>query len=533
VVDFSLILTTLYVTRDRCPRLTHSAGHFARARPIILKSLFNLSYSHDWQAVATNNCIASIATAWSCCINNCIEHTIYHIFNFTNYISCVVIRHESDRLIAKDICNYICDSIYLPTFNIDCKDHTHHIKTIIYNCKQEMKFLKSKSFKSKKKKSTTEEADGTTGVVQSTTEDNVQEQTSAIITPPSSPQAATGDEEGDSQQDNKYYTGPPAAIPPAYPSTPLGLGEPIRVGSFNFDEPTSNGNSNKQTRTLTFPPLYTEADTMIKLSNLIYTLVELRDLARNGVLNNPASSMRILDTPLPLDTAVTIITQEGEMLKEILDDGKHEATLSALESLLARQRESAAAKGSKLAQEKKDSDDNGMFGWMTNWDGCLAGGFSFDELFCGNVGDILGEETVKQSEGDETMSSMITTVNDVKSTEELVYAVGVNPIEERITVIFRGSVTKADFITDSKISIVQAPNPQRYNDTVVDGMPVGGDVGVHQGFYEYLFTEGKKGKPSKYVEIMKHVQKLYKESPTRRNYKLYVTGHSLGGALGK
>lgn len=396
-----------------------------------------------------------------------------------------------------------------------------------------MKFLKSKSFKSKKKKSTTEEADGTTGVVQSTTEDNVQEQTSAIITPPSSPQAATGDEEGDSQQDNKYYTGPPAAIPPAYPSTPLGLGEPIRVGSFNFDEPTSNGNSNKQTRTLTFPPLYTEADTMIKLSNLIYTLVELRDLARNGVLNNPASSMRILDTPLPLDTAVTIITQEGEMLKEILDDGKHEATLSALESLLARQRESAAAKGSKLAQEKKDSDDNGMFGWMTNWDGCLAGGFSFDELFCGNVGDILGEETVKQSEGDETMSSMITTVNDVKSTEELVYAVGVNPIEERITVIFRGSVTKADFITDSKISIVQAPNPQRYNDTVVDGMPVGGDVGVHQGFYEYLFTEGKKGKPSKYVEIMKHVQKLYKESPTRRNYKLYVTGHSLGGALGK
>jgi len=142
VVDFSLILTTLYVTRDRCPRLTHSAGHFARARPIILKSLFNLSYSHDWQAVATNNCIASIATAWSCCINNCIEHTIYHIFNFTNYISCVVIRHESDRLIAKDICNYICDSIYLPTFNIDCKDHTHHIKTIIYNCKHVQKLYK-------------------------------------------------------------------------------------------------------------------------------------------------------------------------------------------------------------------------------------------------------------------------------------------------------------------------------------------------------------------------------------------------------
>jgi hypothetical protein len=53
---------------------------------------------------------------------------------------------------------------------------------------------------------------------------------------------------------------------------------------------------------------------------------------------------------------------------------------------------------------------------------------------------------------------------------------------------------------------------------------------VHQGLYEYLLGE-KDGRPSKYAEIMKHVEMLLAETPARGNYKLYITGHSLGGAL--
>mmetsp|Transcript_18648 Transcript_18648/g.27881 ORF Transcript_18648/g.27881 Transcript_18648/m.27881 type:complete len:276 (-) Transcript_18648:142-969(-) len=56
-------------------------------------------------------------------------------------------------------------------------------------------------------------------------------------------------------------------------------------------------------------------------------------------------------------------------------------------------------------------------------------------------------------------------------------------------------------------------------------------IGIHRGFYDYLFAE-KNGEPSKYVEIMTHVEKLVMDDVNRReNYKLYVTGHSLGGAL--
>lgn len=279
---------------------------------------------------------------------------------------------------------------------------------------------------------------------------------------------------------------------------------------------------------------------MLNLSNLIYTLAELRDLARNGVLNNPAQSMRILEMPLPLDTALKIISAEGELLREVLDDGKHEATMSALESLLERQKESMAAAKEREAQKAADAEankkhkkeDSGMFGWMTSWDGCLAGGFSFDELFCGDLSHVNDNVEAKSAatQQQEVQSSMLTAVGDLRNQDELVYAVGINPVEERITVVFRGSVTKTDFITDSKIAIVQAPDPRKFNGTEGEELEYAGDVGIHQGFYEYLFRESN-GKRSKYAEIMKHIARLLDENPARSNYKLYVTGHSLGGAL--
>jgi len=309
---------------------------------------------------------------------------------------------------------------------------------------------------------------------------------------------------------------------------------------------------------------------MLNLSNLIYTLVELRDLARNGVLNNPGKSTRILDLPLPLNVALKIISSEGELLREVLDDGKHEATLSALESLLDRQEEATAqeleerraaqyqqqrqqqeAQQEAAANNKKGSNNDGssggMFGWMTSWDGCLAGGFAFDELFCGGDLGIVDpndkrdgekyydgevdqqqQQQRQQQQQEQRESSVITAVGDLKSEEELVYAVGVNPVKERITIIFRGSVTKSDFMTDARISMAKMPDPRSFNGTEDDSS--GGELGVHQGFNDYLFGE-RNGQSSKYVEIMEHVSQLMAQNPDRRNYKLYVTGHSLGGAL--
>ncbi|KAL7470416.1 hypothetical protein ACHAXS_010655 [Conticribra weissflogii] len=301
---------------------------------------------------------------------------------------------------------------------------------------------------------------------------------------------------------------------------------PLRLGSFNF---------NSSSNSYIYPSLFKEADDMIKQSNLIYALSELRDLARNGVLNDPSKSFRILQLPLPLETAETIIFNEAALLKEVLSDGKHDATLSALQSLLERQR-SAEQKQKEENDKQKEVKEAGtgqesdsMFGgWLDSWNGCLAGGFSFDELFCGgDLGKIDGGVTNNAvpppPQKNEGTFAMIVEVGDVRSREELVFSVGIDHAQARITVCFRGSVTKTDFMVDARINLFRAPDPRTDSTDT---------VGIHQGFYEYLFRGREKGKQSKYAEIMTHVQRLFDESPGRRKqFKLYITGHGSGGAL--
>ena len=100
-------------------------------------------------------------------------------------------------------------------------------------------------------------------------------------------------------------------------------------------------------------------------------------------------------------------------------------------------------------------------------------------------------------------SSISTVVRDLKIKEELVYAVEVNLVEECIIVIFRGLVTKNDFMTDVRIAVVKAPDPGWFNETGGDNSNCG-NVGVHQGFYVYLFGESD-GASRKYVEILQHL----------------------------
>ena len=274
---------------------------------------------------------------------------------------------------------------------------------------------------------------------------------------------------------------------------------------------------------------------MIDLSNLIYTLVELRELARNGVLSNPTTSLRILDLPLPMDTAMTVIKGEAELLREVLGDGAHGSTLSALDSLMMKEQQ---AKNTKKQAEENKKEDNGLSSWFNSWDGCLGGGFSFDELLdnimCGDLTNVKNTEEPASSPHNkhrDVSSSMIYHVGDLKSNDELVYAIGVNPAEERITVIFRGSVTKTDFMTDANINLMQAPDPYSVAEDSESKSSNNSHIGIHRGFYDCLFGE-KDGKPSKYVEIMTHIERLMVDDVNRReNYKLYVTGHSLGGAL--
>ena len=147
----------------------------------------------------------------------------------------------------------------------------------------------------------------------------------------------------------------------------------------------------------------------------------------------------------------------------------------------------------------------------------------------------------------ELLQVEITALDMEKSEEECVYLVSVNHVLKKVTVAFRGSVTAQDFIQDAKALVGEIPNP------IEESQEQSSELCIHLGFREYLY--GHKGittdiflpnlprgnrdrerndaadettEKTKYETIMEHVKVHLSQHP---NYRLYVTGHSLGGAL--
>lgn len=120
--------------------------------------------------------------------------------------------------------------------------------------------------------------------------------------------------------------------------------------------------------------------------------------------------------------------------------------------------------------------------------------------------------------------------DDAYEQRELVYTVEVNDVRKRVTVVFRGSVTELDWATNYEIYMKQVHNP---NATHATQDP---HIKLHNGFHDYLLlpnrhgTKGKDGHVlNEYEEILHHhVLPVLNKNP---DYKLYVTGHSLGAAL--
>lgn len=240
-----------------------------------------------------------------------------------------------------------------------------------------------------------------------------------------------------------------------------------------------------------YPNIYDEADEMLQVSMLIYSLTDLRTLAkdpkRKDELKTPE---KILDLPLSLSTCFQILEDNHDVMKAFLGDAEHINTMNSLKLIHARFQAHRALASSS------------------------SGGNGASPLLGSN-----GSVEVEQ------VAPMLTHFGDENSDVDMVYAVGVDQLRKRITVAFRGSVTTTDFQKDAMISLNKQPNPVHDIDSNQEEK-----MGIHHGFYDYLLRPRENGM-NKYQEIMVHVKALFQESERHRNYKLYVTGHSLGGAL--
>jgi hypothetical protein len=122
---------------------------------------------------------------------------------------------------------------------------------------------------------------------------------------------------------------------------------------------------------------------------------------------------------------------------------------------------------------------------------------------------------------------------DEKSQEEVVHAIVVNQIRKRVSIIFRGSVTQKDFSQDAKCAQTKIDNPV-YKLMMVqqkekqDPKTTPETIRVHTGFYEYLFHKDKDTKKTRLETILQDAKEQLRLNP---GFRLYISGHSLGGAL--
>jgi predicted lipase len=112
-----------------------------------------------------------------------------------------------------------------------------------------------------------------------------------------------------------------------------------------------------------------------------------------------------------------------------------------------------------------------------------------------------------------------------KFDDEATWAITINHLKKRITVVFRGSSVPKDWLVDFRLVFT----PMKLHGPESEGPVIGK---VHKGFYCYLYGNTQLGIDqrtiSKAETILGELQALFLK---HSDYRLYVTGHSLGAAL--
>jgi hypothetical protein len=215
-----------------------------------------------------------------------------------------------------------------------------------------------------------------------------------------------------------------------------------------------------------WPELFTEIDEMLESNIVIYPLAELRRKARDNEIEDGADM--ILKLPLTHAEVMQTINKNRDQLV----DAKFVSNEFYLDVF-------------RTADER-------------------------------NMSQALEGEEEKKDAGDSHITpAVIIAFDDEFDNEELVYSIELNHARKRITVCFRGSVTKTDWATDFEIYMKEVSNPMKAH---ASQEPT---IRVHNGFFDYLFkpsSRGVKGPDgediSEYQEIMQeHVLPVINDYP--------------------
>jgi predicted lipase len=115
-------------------------------------------------------------------------------------------------------------------------------------------------------------------------------------------------------------------------------------------------------------------------------------------------------------------------------------------------------------------------------------------------------EALKYIKNNSPNGKVVKFINDKES--DLQVGITTSEKNKRITVVFRGSESIVDWIYDFMVCKIKLDNK----------------IYVHSGFYNQLQRHDN------YINIKNVIENIL-TSPEKKDYEIYITGHSLGGAL--
>jgi hypothetical protein len=245
---------------------------------------------------------------------------------------------------------------------------------------------------------------------------------------------------------------------------------------------------------------------MIKSSQFVYTYGTIRRVVAthdNDLRNSKAARKGLFKLKrLPLVNFYRpdlVITQRGSQDDDPGRFMKYSVTGAALLEFLSNNRQylKQNEKGGDVEFQQLDAKSEDLSKMYTE------DNIENFQKFDGEIVDYMDEETNKFG---------------------LVYGITINRTMKRVTVVFRGTVGGTDLLADANFN----HNREYFAD-------VGTDVKVHSGFSGYLFKKIPGETRTKYDRIVAALKGVYDRNlvheKDRDEYKVVVSGHSLGGAL--
>lgn len=275
---------------------------------------------------------------------------------------------------------------------------------------------------------------------------------------------------------NNFPQGPTLSQPATQDQAPA---------SSSFSLPVSSSSSSKG------PNLYDESYEMILASILLYGIADLRTLSRDRLVEEP----RLLALPISSQEIVELVLQNKSKIEQHIGEEWAQLYLDAFDSLSPD--ENNTAEGENNATEASEKSTEAAL---------------FD----------------------------VVDIDDEYSEEELVYGICVDTARRRIIVIFRGCTTRNDWKVSAESFLTECPNPVVVINSTNDITPQQRHyhrqpktIAIHSGFYRYLFDDryssDQNRHKNKFQTIIDKLHNLLLDSYP--GYSIYVTGHSLGGAL--